>query len=107
MLMMLVSKINLIKKITIFQLSSFILFQDCTVTIYVYLQVIWKEPRLIAPDKITQSGAMDQKFLNMLWIPDIQIYNLKDFNKIGLIHDTSKAGGLSLGKLDALIDCNG
>ena len=68
-----------------------------------YLQVIWKEPRLIAPDKITQSGAMDQKFLNMLWIPDIQIYSLKDFNKIGLIHDTLKAGGLSIGKLDALI----
>ena len=50
---------------------------------------------------------MDQEFLDLLWIPDIQIYNLKDFNKIGLIHDTSKAGGLSLGKLDALIDCNG
>ena len=46
-----------------------------------YLQVIWKEPRLIAPDEISQSGAMDQKFLNLLWIPDIQIYNLKDFNK--------------------------
>ena len=100
--MTLVSKIYLKKYKDHSVLNSFLHFKDCTVTVYVYLQVIWKEPRLIAPDKITQSGAIDQKFLNMLWIPDIQIYNLKDFNKIGLIHDTSKAGGLTLGKLDDL-----
>ena len=61
-----------------------------------YLEVTWREPRLIVPNVLLQSKALDRIFMDKLWIPDIHMYYLKGLKKIGLIHDIGQSGGLTL-----------
>lgn len=65
-------------------------------TVSSYLEVTWREPRLIVPNGALQSEALGRKFLDKLWIPDITLYHQKKLKKLGLIHDLSQSGGLTL-----------
>ena len=51
-----------------------------------YLGITWQEPRILDPDGLPLGGppkenqsffALDTKFLQHLWVPDIYIYHLK------------------------------
>ena len=64
--------------------------------VYVYIDVTWREPRLIVPNVLLKSKALDRIFMNKLWIPDIHMYHLKGLKKIALIHDIGQSGGLTL-----------
>ena len=51
-----------------------------TIKLQMYLGALWKEPRILKNSTITEDEEggtnLDLKYLDMLWVPDLDIYNL-------------------------------
>ena len=58
-----------------------------TITMYFNMYFAWKEPRLEAPPVVSDYFPLNHSFLELLWLPDIFIYNLKSIKKHTFIHD--------------------
>ena len=58
-----------------------------TITMYFNMYFAWKEPRLEAPPVVSDYFPLNHSFLELLWLPDIFIYNLKSIEKHAFIHD--------------------
>ena len=58
-----------------------------TVTMKMHLGVHWTEPRLIFPHNSDEMGKvpLDLQFLDHLWIPDIDIYNIKAIQNFAVL----------------------
>lgn len=50
---------------------------DFTVTFRMNMGAHWNEPRMIAPDFNVDLTPLDLKFLEHLWLPDLEILHLK------------------------------
>ena len=50
---------------------------DFTVTFRMNMGAHWNEPRMIAPDSNVELTPLDLKFLEHLWLPDLEILHLK------------------------------
>ena len=50
---------------------------DFTVTFRMNMGAHWNEPRIIAPDSDADLTPLDLKFLEHLWLPDLEILHLK------------------------------
>ena len=50
---------------------------DFTVTFRMNMGAHWNEPRIIAPDSNVDLTPLDLKFLEHLWLPDLEILHLK------------------------------
>ena len=50
-----------------------------TLTMKMHLGVHWAEPRLICPENSGELNTipLDLEFLDHLWLPDLDIYNIK------------------------------
>ena len=50
-----------------------------TLTMLMYMGVHWNEPRLISPNELGKQNKvpLDLQFLEHLWLPDLDIYNVK------------------------------
>ena len=50
-----------------------------TLTMLMYMGVHWNEPRLISPNDLGKQNKvpLDLQFLEHLWLPDLDIYNVK------------------------------
>ena len=50
-----------------------------SVTMKMHLGVHWTEPRLVCPDNSAEVSKvpLDLQFLDHLWLPDLDIYNIK------------------------------
>ena len=50
-----------------------------TLTMLMYMGVHWNEPRLISPNNLGKQNKvpLDLQFLEHLWLPDLDIYNVK------------------------------
>jgi len=75
---------------TSFELRDVIDIDDdkFTITFSMYFGVKWKEPRLINHDNSSQPNwmAIDLDFVENLWLPNIFIYDLKEFKAIHVLH---------------------
>ena len=58
-----------------------------TITMYFNMYFAWREPRLGAPPVVDDYFPLNHSFLELLWLPDIFIYNLKSIKKHTFIHD--------------------
>ena len=58
-----------------------------TIKMVMYLGVHWKEPRLVCPQGKRKSNKipLDIQFLDHLWIPDLDIYNIKEIQEFKLL----------------------
>ena len=58
-----------------------------TVTMVMHLGVHWKEPRLVCPKHIGKANKvpLDLQFLNHLWLPDLDIYNIKHIQEFKVL----------------------
>jgi len=75
---------------TSFELRDVINIDDekFTITFSMYFGVRWKEPRLKNFDNTTIPNwlAIDLDFVNNLWLPNVFIYDLKEFKTIHVLH---------------------
>jgi len=75
---------------TSFELRDVIDIDDekFTITFSMYFGLQWKEPRLRNYDNSTSPDwmAIDLDFANNLWLPNIFIYDLKEFKTIHVLH---------------------
>ena len=61
---------------------------ESTITLWSILQMRWKEPRLkIMPNVTNQFDEFPRSFLQLIWLPDIYIDNVKDIHTYNLIED--------------------
>ena len=61
-----------------------------TISLSLQIWMTWEEPRLEVVNETLQenkSYAIDKSFLNLLWIPDIYIYDAKKVDKNGMVGD--------------------
>ena len=65
---------------------------DCAITLKIELGLYWIEPRLKAPSSVPYMIPLDQSFLNLLWIPDIYIDDVKKITKHHLNSDYEAIG---------------
>ena len=69
---------------------------DFTITLRVNLGIHWNEPRIIALDTVTDDTdvktPLDIKFLDHLWLPDLEILYLKQIKDYHVL--TKLAGTL-------------
>ena len=65
-----------------FEIWQILEFDDLrfTVSLFMYIGVSWKEPRLIAPipDDPNKLMPIDIGFIDHMWQPDIYIYDMKE-----------------------------
>lgn len=75
---------------TTFELRDVINIDDdkFTITFSMYFGVRWREPRLRNYDNTTIPSwlAIDLDFINNLWLPNVFIYDLKEFKTIYVLH---------------------
>ena len=61
-----------------------------TISLSLQIWMTWEEPRLEVVNGTLQenkSYAIDKSFLNLLWIPDLYIYDAKKIDKNGMVSD--------------------
>ena len=58
-----------------------------TITMVMHLGVHWNEPRLVCPQNISQPNKvpLDLQFLDHLWLPDLDIYNIKQVKEFKIL----------------------
>ena len=58
-----------------------------TVTMVMHLGVHWREPRLVCPHNISKQNKvpLDLQFLDHLWLPDLEIYNIKQIQEFSIL----------------------
>ena len=58
-----------------------------SVTMKIHLGVHWTEPRLIFPHGSEELSKvpLDLQFLDYLWLPDIDIYNIKAIQEFSVL----------------------
>ena len=58
-----------------------------TIAVKMHLGVHWIEPRLVSLDTFTSddSNSIDIRILEYLWLPDLDIYNVKDIDEFKVL----------------------
>ena len=58
-----------------------------TITIKMHLGVHWTEPRLVSLDTyhLGNPNSIDIRILDYLWLPDLDIYNIKDIDEFKVL----------------------
>ena len=58
-----------------------------TVTMRMYLGIHWEEPRLICISNNTENDKtpLDLQLLDHLWLPDLDIYHVKQINEFKVL----------------------
>ena len=62
-----------------------------TIKLQMYLGILWKEPRIFKNSTIAEDDErgtnLDLKYLDTLWVPDLDIYNLTKIDTFIIIRN--------------------
>ena len=62
-----------------------------TIKLQMYLGILWDDPRIFKNDTTTEDGGrwthLDLKYLDILWVPDLDIYNLSKIENFRVIRN--------------------
>ena len=61
--------------------------KEFTATIMMYLRTAWNEPRV--KSNSSMKIPMDSSIMKLLWLPDLYIYNMKEFKTERILTDFS------------------